>query len=53
MAVIDILIQPNGSTRVMFDCRAAKPRRDDQQSIERAIAHALATADTEQQRQAV
>jgi hypothetical protein len=44
MAVIDIMIQPDGRTRVWFDCRAAKPRPEDQQRIEQALAHALADA---------
>ena len=50
MAVIAILIQPNGRTRVLFDCRNAEPRRDDEQDIERAIARSLAAADTEEPR---
>ncbi len=51
MAVIDILIQPSGRTRVLFDCRDAKPRPDDESNIERAIAHSLATASIEERRQ--
>jgi hypothetical protein len=44
MAVIDIQIQPSGSTRIMFDCRKAKPAPDDERRIEQAIAHSLAEA---------
>jgi hypothetical protein len=47
MAVIDILIQPRGGTRILFDCRA-KPQPDDEETIERAIARSLATASGEQ-----
>jgi hypothetical protein len=44
MAVIDVVIQPDGRTRVWFDCRSAKPRPEDEQRIEQALAHALADA---------
>ncbi len=42
MAVIDVAIQPDGRTRVWFDCRDAKPRPEDEQRIEQAFVHALA-----------
>ena len=42
MAVIDIAIQPEGRTRVWFDCRNAKPRPGDEKRIQRAVSHALA-----------
>ena len=45
MAVIDVAIQPDGRTRVWFDCRDAKPRPEDEQRIEQALAHALAGTD--------
>lgn len=48
MAVIDIQIQPSGSTRIMFDCRRTKPNAEDERRIEQAIQHALAAAMTEQ-----
>ncbi|HEY1932207.1 MAG TPA: hypothetical protein VGG99_09370 [Acetobacteraceae bacterium] len=49
MAVIDIQIQPSGSTRIMFDCRKAKPAHDDERRIEQAIARSLTAATTEPQ----
>ena len=52
MAVIDIVIEPDGRTRVWFDCRDAKPRPDDEQRIQRAIAHALADVGAEDRAQA-
>jgi hypothetical protein len=42
MAVIDVVIQPDGRTRVWFDCRDTKPRPEDEQRIEQALVHALA-----------
>jgi hypothetical protein len=42
MAVIDVAIQPEGLTRVWFDCRDAKPRPADEKRIQQAISHALA-----------
>jgi len=44
MAVIDVAIQPDGRTRVWFDCRDARPRPADEQRIEQAVTHALADA---------
>jgi hypothetical protein len=41
MAVIDVAIQPDGRTRVWFDCRA-KPRPDDEKRIARMLADAMA-----------
>jgi hypothetical protein len=41
MAVIDIAIQPEGRTRVWFDCRDTKPRPGDEERIQRAVSHAL------------
>jgi hypothetical protein len=52
MAVIDILIQPHGGTRVLFDCRKTKPRPDDERTIERAIERSYAAAETDEERQA-
>lgn len=46
MAVIDVVIQPNGRTRVWFDCRDTRLRPEDEQRIEQALASALAGADT-------
>jgi hypothetical protein len=37
MAVIDIAIQPEGRTRVWFDCRDTKPRPGDEERIQRAV----------------
>jgi hypothetical protein len=45
MAVIDVMIQPDGRTRVWFDCRDARPRPEDEQRIEQALVHALTNAD--------
>jgi hypothetical protein len=42
MAVIDIAIQPEGRTRVWFDCRDTKPRLGDEERIQRAVSRALA-----------
>jgi hypothetical protein len=42
MAVIDVVIQPDGRTRVWFDCRDTKPRPEDEQRIKQALVHALA-----------
>ncbi len=44
MAVIDVVIQPDGCTRVWFDCRNARPRPADERRIEQALTHALADA---------
>jgi hypothetical protein len=52
MAVIDILIQPHGCTRVLFDCRKTKARLDDERSIERAIERSFAAAGTDDKLQA-
>jgi hypothetical protein len=52
MAVIDIVIQSEGRTRVWFDCRDAKPLPDDERRIQRAIAHALADVPVEDRAQA-
>jgi len=41
MAVIDVAIQPDGRTRVWFDCRA-KPRPDDEERIAQVLANAMA-----------
>jgi len=41
MAVIDVVIQPDGRTRVWFDCRA-KPRPEDEQRIAQVLADAMA-----------
>jgi hypothetical protein len=46
MAVNDVVIQPDGRTRVWFDCRAARPRPEDEQRIEQALANALASVGT-------
>lgn len=46
MAVIDVVIQPDGRTRVWFDCRTAKPRPEDEQRIKEALSDALAEAGT-------
>ena len=46
MAVIDVMIQPDGRTRVWFDCRDVRPRPTDEQRIEQAFANALASAGT-------
>lgn len=45
--VIDIQIQPEGGTRVMFDCRKAKPSPEEERQIEHAIARSLAAASRE------
>lgn len=42
--VIDIQIQPEGGTRIMFDCRKAKPSPEEERRIEQAIARSLAAA---------
>jgi hypothetical protein len=52
MAVIDIAIQPDGRTRVWFDCRVAKPRAADEERIQRAVSHALANLSLEDRSQA-
>ena len=52
MAVIDIVIEPEGRTRVWFDCRDERPRPDDEQRIQRAIAHAQVDVSTEDPAQA-
>jgi hypothetical protein len=44
MALIDILIQPRGRTRILFDCRDIKPRPEDESRIEQAIAASQAAA---------
>ncbi len=41
MAVIDVAIQPDGRTRVWFDCRA-KPRPEDEKRIAQMLADAMA-----------
>ncbi len=41
MAVIDVAIQPDGRTRVWFDCRA-KPRPEDEKRIAQVLADAMA-----------
>jgi hypothetical protein len=41
MAVIDVAIQPDGRTRVWFDCRA-KPRPEDEKRIAQVVADAMA-----------
>lgn len=52
MAVIDIAIQPEGRTRVWFDCRDTKPRPGDEERIQRAVSHALASLSLEDRPQA-
>ena len=52
MAVIDIAIQPEGRTRVWFDCRDAKPRPSDEERIQRAVRAALANLSLEDRSQA-
>jgi hypothetical protein len=47
VAVIDILIRPEGGTLVLFNCRATPLCRDHEARSERAIAHSLAAADAE------
>jgi hypothetical protein len=50
MAVIDVAIQPDGRTRVWFDCRA-KPSPEDEKWIAQVLADAVADdspADREQ-----
>jgi hypothetical protein len=47
VAVIDILIQPEGGTLVLSNCRATPLCRDDEARSERAIARPLAAADAE------
>jgi hypothetical protein len=42
MPVIDILIRPNGSTRMFFDCRDTAPDPSDQWRIEQAIERSIA-----------
>lgn len=42
--VIDIQIQPEGGTRIMFDCGKAKPSPEEERRIEQAIARSLAAA---------
>ncbi len=42
--VIDIQIQPDGGTRIMFDWRKTKPSPQEEQRIEQAIAGSLAAA---------
>ena len=49
MAVIDVSIEPNGRTRVLFDCRKPKPKTDDEVLIAHAIARSLAAAGAEAQ----
>jgi hypothetical protein len=51
MAVIDIAIQPEGRTRVWFDCRDTKPRPSDEERIQRAVSHALANLNVEERSQ--
>jgi hypothetical protein len=51
MAVIDIAIEPEGRTRVWFDCRDAKPRPSDEERIELAVSRALANLNLEEQSQ--
>jgi hypothetical protein len=41
MAVIDVAIQPDGRTRVWFDCRV-KPCPDDEKRIAQVLANAMA-----------
>jgi hypothetical protein len=41
MAVIDVEVQPDGRTRVWFDCRA-KPRPEDEKRIAQVVADAMA-----------
>jgi len=52
MAVIDIAIQPEGRTRVWFDCRDTKPRPGDEERIQCAVSHALANLSAEDRSQA-
>ena len=42
--VIGIQVQPDGGTRIMSDCRKAKPLPQEEQRIEQAIARPLAVA---------
>jgi hypothetical protein len=44
MSVIDVLIEPERVTRVLFDCRDAAPDPADQWRIEQGIARAIALA---------
>ena len=45
MAVIDVVIQPDGCTRVWFDCRDARPRPEPTSGASsRRLRHALADA---------
>ena len=48
MAIIDIAIEPEGRTRVWFDCRDAKPRPGDEERIELAVSRALANLNLEE-----
>jgi hypothetical protein len=52
MAVIDVVIQPDGRTRVWFDCRIAKPRPEDERRIEQALANAMADDSAAEREQA-
>ncbi len=52
MAVIDIAIQPEGRTRIWFDCRDTKPRPGDEERIQRAVSHSLANLPVEDRPQA-
>jgi hypothetical protein len=51
MAVIDVAIQPDGRTRVWFDCRA-KPRPEDEKRIAQVLADAMADDNVVDRKQA-
>jgi hypothetical protein len=51
MAVIDVAIQPDGRTRVWFDCRA-KPRPEDEKRIAQVLADAMADDEAADRKQA-
>ena len=51
MAVIDVAIQPDGRTRVWFDCRA-RPRPEDERRIAQVVADAMADDSAADRKQA-
>jgi hypothetical protein len=51
MAVIDVAIQPDGRTRVWFDCRA-KPHPEDEKRIAQMLASAMADGSAAELKQA-